>query len=123
MGQDNIVLIAAMETTDAALQAGGDLENRVRAAMRAAKDNWLATDENDQFKAAMAGVARTCDEVELERLNLAIRGANGLLAVMSGDRYVNVGAATDDMAAASAVADPLPLLPLWREIKHGEAVA
>ena len=53
MGHDNLVLVAAAEAECYVERAGGDLENRLRAAMECTSAHWLVTDETSQFNAAV----------------------------------------------------------------------
>lgn len=111
---NNIVMIAAVEAEGAA-QAAEDqsLEGRLRAAMEATKSHWMATKDEDQFLAACEGVARTCSEEERERMETSLRSLQGLSALMAG-----VAVDVEALAAQSEDAEPIRLVPLWREVKE-----
>lgn len=116
MGHSKIVLIAAVEAEHAAKDAGGTLENRLRAAMQATANHWMATDEGDQFNAAMEGCARTCDPDELERMEAEMRRLQRLSGLLSG-----LPLDWDQIAAEqeAETAEPIGAQKMWREVKDG----
>ena len=116
---NNIVLIAAAEAETAAREAGGTLENRLRAAMGATARHWMATDEGDQFNAAMEGCARTCDPDEMERMLAEMRRLQRLEGLLSGLPVDAERIAADQEAET---AEPLKATAMWREIKDGSRV-
>ncbi len=108
-------MIAAVEAEIAAAEAARDglsLEDRARAAMRATRSHWLATDEADQFAAACEGLARTCSPEEVERIEAELRTNMALNALLSG-----VPVDLEAALAAKGDTEPLGLSKLWREIK------
>lgn len=117
MGHSNVVLIAAVEAEGAAKAAGGTLENRLRAAMEATASHWMATNEADQFNAAMEGTARTCDDEDLERMQAEMRRLQALEAMLSGGPFVDFEKIADAVEAETA--EPIGAQKMWREVKAG----
>lgn len=117
MTLSNSVLIASVEAEIAAKEAGGTLENRLRAAMQATATHWLVTDEGDQFSAAMEGCARTCDPDEMERMEAEVRRLQALQALLSGGPFVDF----DKVAGAveAETAERIGAQAMWREVKDG----
>lgn len=119
---NSAVAIAAVEAEDAARALAGEpLEARLRAAMHAVANHWMARTDNEQFEAAMEGCARAASAEERVRLNAEIRRVNLLLVALSG-----VPLDADAVIAEQKNAqEPLGSLALWREAKGltGEARA
>lgn len=116
-GMNNIVLFAAIDAETAAKTAGGTLENRLRAAMQATANHWMATNEEDQFNGAMQGCARTCDDAEREVLEAEIERLN-LLSAMMSNVPVGIEAIT---ARLEAMPESIGAQKMWREVKHGDS--
>lgn len=115
---NEIVLIAAVEAETAAKAAEDTtLEGRLRAAMQATANHWMATNEDDQFLAACEGTARVVDDEDRERIEASLRLLQTLSAAASG-----VPVDFDALLPDGAEDRPKParLQPLWREVKHGE---
>lgn len=117
MSLSNIVLIAAMECEQAARALGDDasLEDRARAAMRAAKGHWLAPADGDAFSAACEGLYRTANEEERERIEDDLGRAqklNAMLAALQAGIPVDFEA----METPESREDPLSLNKIWRDL-------
>ena len=108
---NNIVLIAAVEAEHAARAAGDvSIEDRARAAMRATRNHWMATQEEDQFTAACEGLARTATPDELERIEADLRTQQALAAMLNG-----VPVDLEAALAARGEVEPIGLMKLWHE--------
>ena len=86
------------------------LEDRCKAAFKAAKGHWMVTDEEIQFAGAIAAVYDKCDDDEKARVKAAIDFMKALKAATSG---VPV-----DMAQVLKQHEgvkPIALNKLWRE--------
>jgi hypothetical protein len=113
---DNLILIAAVDAEHAAKGTQGSLEDRLHAAMQATATHWMVTDEDSQFKAAVLGCRRTCDEDETERIDAELRRMQLLAGLMSG-LPIDVDRLTAQMEAETA--EPLAAQKMWREVKDG----
>lgn len=116
---DNLVALAAMDAQYAAEKAEPNLEAQLRAAMEATRSHWMVTNEDTQFMAACEGTARVCSPEDKERIEASLRLLSSLSAASSGVP-VDFGALLPDDEDEEPV-KPARLMPLWREIKHGEA--
>lgn len=109
---NNIVMIAAVEAESAAQKAGPSVEEKVKAAMKATRSHWLATDENDRFVAAVEGAARCVSEEDLERIQFSMRMLQSLSVAASGVP-VDFGALIPDDPEDRL--EPYPLSKWWEE--------
>ena len=112
----NAVLIAVTEAALAVEDLGdAPIEDRVRAAMRKTWRHWVATNEDDQFAAAVEAVARLANDEERDALIAEYR-----VLGMFGGGVVNL----DEVAAfAAQVPNPVGLLKLWNEVKSDQRSA
>lgn len=93
-----------------------DLEARLRKAMKAARNHWMVTEENEQFKGALAAaLMETANEAEKDRL---IRSARALNRVGALIQALQAGVPVDleSMAAEPKDDDLLPLRKIWNEV-------
>lgn len=111
MSRSNAVAIVALEARQAveALPAGTSLEDRLRAAMKASRDHWMATDEGDQLMGACEAVYGLASSTERERIEADLRVMSSLSALMSG-----VPVAIDQIDVPE---NPLGIRRLWREVQ------
>lgn len=109
------VLIALTEA-QSHVEAVADqpLEDRLRAAMKATHRHWMATNEDDQFKAAIGAVMMSASEDEKELLKASMDKLNALGAMLSGVPVDFEQLAADDRPT-------IKLVPLWNEVR-GETV-
>lgn len=111
MSNQNALLIACTEAIPVAREAGPDLEDRLRAAMQKTYRHWMATDEDDQFQAAIAACLEVAEEEDKERIMVAVRMLGALGAAASG---VPVDFASMDV---EGIPEPAPLVRIWDEVK------
>lgn len=105
-----IQAIALSDTRDAAIKArdeGGDTEAVLRAAMVAARDNWLAPRGNDLLIAACGGFIEALPEMK-ERVVEELELLRNLTAL--------VGGVPVDMERLSAPAHPIGIGRVFREV-------
>jgi hypothetical protein len=110
-----VIVIASQETRRAADQVEG-VENQLRAAMRAALDHWLLTNEDIQIKAAIAGVLMICNEEDKARITRELDFWTALSAAISG---IPVDMA--QVLAGQEGYEPIGLRRLWEEVKESDA--
>lgn len=111
MGVDNLVYVV-LAVVKAAINAEDSLEDRCRSAMRAAHSNGVVTDEDLQFKGAVAAVyAASTDADEKARIEVELKSLAVLSAAMSG---VPV-----DFDAVEVPENPIGLRVLWLEVTEG----
>lgn len=99
--------IAAAEARHAVV-ATDSLENRFKAAMRATRGHWMATDENDQLYGAIGAVYATATEEEKLRITDELEHLKVLSAVLTG---VPV-----NFEAVTPLENPIGIMSLWREV-------
>lgn len=109
MSSDGSMILVFAEAKAAAKDAP-DLDSRIQAAMKAAKNHWLTADENKQFGAAVAAIRDLSDDETKERIDEELRGLQALSALLSG---VPV-----NMEAVSMATEPLGLMKIWKELKE-----
>ena len=103
-------MIIATEAREAC-EAETDLTERVKVAMRAAKDHWMKTNEEEQFKGALVAAMNVSTEEEKDIITRSLQPMKVLSAMMSGvpvNFEALEGMDTDDL---------IPLQKLWHEIK------
>lgn len=115
----NIVMIAITEARDAVQRAVAvdpelSIEDRLREAFRVTRNHWIATKEDDRFKAGVGGVILAATEEERERINHELRALQMVGAMIEGIP-VNFEAAY----AEAEQARPIGLLRIWREEPMG----
>ena len=92
-----------------------DLDARLKKAMKAARNHWMVTDENAQFKGALAAaLMETADEAERDRIIRSARALNRIGALISALQS-GVKVDLEAMAAEKADDDLLPLRDLWAQ--------
>lgn len=110
--------IAVHEAKGEVERAGGGLEDRLRAAMKATKNHWMCTDEEKQLKSACAAVMLHYGQgsEECERIAQEVKQLGKLAALINASR---AGLSVGVEGLAEGVDDkraPVGLLKLWREI-------
>lgn len=114
MSMNNLVLMAAVEAERAAKEAPPNLEDQLRAAMRAVQGHWALTNEDEQFLAACEGAGRVCTSENRERIETAMRFLQSLASAASGvpvDFGALVPADEEDRI------EPAPLKRIWDEVR------
>lgn len=89
-----------------------DIGERIKQCMRRTYQHWMATDEDLQFRGALAGAMGLSDDDDKQRITDALKPLQALSAMMSG---VPV-----DLEAVTAQLDMdnlVPLRKLWEEVK------
>lgn len=110
---DNVTAIAALEA-ERAVKPDATLEERLLAAMRNTRHNWICTKEDGQFIAACEAVARSASETERERIKDEIgrmSKATAMLGALSAGIPVDFAA----IEAEEPPDEPLNLRALWAE--------
>jgi hypothetical protein len=108
MPVDNLIHII-IALSKSVIKPDDSLEDRCRAAMKAAHANGIVTDEELQFKGAVAAVfVESTDEDEKERIRLELETLRDLSALLSG---VPV-----DLEAIQPLENPIGLRKLWVEV-------
>lgn len=104
---ETAIMIAATEAKEEAIGCK-TLTEQLRAAMNCTKDHWILTNEEDQFKAAIAAVMLLCPDDDKIRIETEIKQLNMLSAAMSG---VPV-----DFGQMDEIKDPIGLLGMWKDV-------
>ena len=91
-----------------------DITERIKKAMRAAKDHWMETNEDGQFRGALGGAMLASDDDDKERIKASLLPLQALAAALQGVP-VDIGRALPD--DPDEVAKLLPLRKLWDEVK------
>lgn len=105
---DNLILLVSAEA-GTAIDPDDPLEDRCRAAMKAVQHHWMVTDEDRQFKGAVAAVySASTDPDERNRIQAELESLRDLAALMSG---VPV-----DLGAARPLDNPIGLRRIWLEV-------
>jgi len=108
MASDTMLALVMAEATPA-IVASDSLEDRCRAAMKAVQHHWMVTDEDIQFKGAVAAVyAASEDADEKERIEVELASLRDLSAMLSG--------VVVDLDAVTIPPDPIGLRKLWLEV-------
>ena len=103
--------IIASEMNDAC-KAEPDLLERIRIAMRGAQNHWMVTNEQEQFRGALAAAMLASSEDEKDRITRSLQPMKALSAMMSG-----VPVDFDAVAKSMGAEDLIPLKKMWDEIR------
>lgn len=108
---DAALSFCAME---AALACKGepDLMDRIRKAMNATRNHWMITNENEQFRAAVAAAIMESVGEERERLERSAKSLNQLGAMLQA---LQAGVPVDIDAMEKPADDTIPLTKMWNE--------
>ena len=107
MSDNHLIMLVMMEARTA-IKPEDSLEDRCRAAMKAAKGHWMVLDENLQFQGAVAAVLETANEEEEARIMDSLHALKTLNALLNG---VSV-----DLDGYEAPTNPLGLNKIWQEV-------
>jgi len=105
---DTMLALVAAEGRGA-VRAEDSLEDRCRAAMKACHRHWMVTDEDMQFRGAIAAVYESASADERERIEHELESLRDLSALLSG-----VPVAIEALAER-APSDPIGLRRMWME--------
>lgn len=113
----NTMLIAIHEAKGAAESESGNLEAKLTAAMKATKDHWLITSDDERIRAAVGGVMLVYgkDSKEYARLEQemnVIRKLNAML--FAGQQGLSVDI---DENTFKTEYEPIGILKLWEKLK------
>jgi hypothetical protein len=108
-----VMAIAATEAR-AACKGEPDVIERIKKAMKACRNHWMVTDENEQFRAAVAAALLESNGEEKDRIE---RSAKSLSRVSAMLKAMQAGVPVDieAMAAEPQESDLIPLNKLWHE--------
>lgn len=105
---DNLLMLVVAEARGAIVPTDS-LEDRCRAAMKASYRHWMVTDEDTQFKGAVAAVfSESTDDDEKERIRLELESLRDLSALLSGVSL--------DLEAIHPLENPIGLRQMWVEV-------
>ena len=107
--------LIAMQEARAAIKESDGLEDRLRAAMRMTRQHWLATKEDDQFKAAIGAVLLSYGEGSPERERIAWEARQlGKISAIQHAAMAGVAVQLDDLTFDVGEYEPIGLLAMWR---------
>jgi len=107
---DNILLIAITEANSAIEEYDGtDIEGRLRAAMKATKDHWALTDENEQIRAAVIATCAVYGKDSDETKRLAAEWDN-----LTDIGHIIISGMFPD--TVKIIENPVGIMKLWKEI-------
>ena len=89
------------------LKAANSLLDRVRIAFKVAKNHWMITDEDEQFRGACGAILHHSMGDDKERIEAEMRQLRAIAALMSGAQ-VEIPESTHE---------PIGLVRIWREGK------
>ena len=102
------LLIVIAEAKSAA-ESKDTLEEKLTAAMNAARNHWMVLDEDKQFRGAIGAVMLLVDNETRERIELEMKSLNALSAMLSGVPI--------DIERVEVPEDPIGLLKMWKDLK------
>ena len=94
-----------------------DLIERVKACMRRANDHWMVTDEEEQFKGALAAAMVLSETGDQERIKSSLKPLQAIGALMSGVPVDLERVLREQEEAKESGHEPIPLRKLWGDIK------
>lgn len=107
------MLIAITQARAAAEGDDRDVEDRLRAAMKATRNHWMCRDEDAQFRSACAGVLLVLDEDDPDRTRIRLE-----METLRNLSLLIEGAPLDVERAFPDTVDPegfIGLMQLWTE--------
>jgi hypothetical protein len=107
------MLIAVSEARNAC-KGEPDVTERIRKAMRACRGHWMETNEENQFRAAVAAAALESEGEEKDRVERSAKALGRLSAVMNA-LQAGVPVDLEAMIAEPKDDDLIPLSGLWHE--------
>jgi hypothetical protein len=113
MSDQETMIMLVMADAKHAVKAEDTFEDRLTAAMSAAKNHWMVTDEQLQFKGAIMAVYPSCNPEEQARLKAELDLLKTIAAASSGIP-VDVPAVLDRTSKFEGIG----LGKLWREAER-----
>jgi len=113
MSDQETMIMLVMHDSKHAVKAEDTFEDRLTAAMSAAKAHWMVTDEQLQFKGAVMAVYPSCNPEEQARLKAELDLLKAVAAASSGNP-VNLTAVLE----RTDKYEPIGLGKLWREAER-----
>lgn len=112
------MVIAIHEARDAC-KGEPDIMERLRKAMAATHGHWMETNENNQFRSALAAAMVESDEPEKDRIARSAKALNKVGAMIQA-LQAGVPVDMETMVSESTDDDIIGLMGLWREVKGGK---
>jgi hypothetical protein len=110
---NGVLAVVLAETTDASKDCKGDIKEKLRAAMKVAKNHWLAPDQDTAFRGAIGGVMQDYGEgsEEYESLKWEINQIKKLNA------FLNAASAglSPSFSESEEKKEPIGIMNIWRE--------
>jgi len=104
---NNTLIIPFSEAKHAA-EGLEDIEDILKAAMKATKNHWMVANEDEQFQAALAATLCLCKDEDKERFEKEVRNLKILSSALSG---VPV-----DWGATEEIENPIGIMDIWNKI-------
>ncbi len=109
-------MMIAVHEARSACKGEPDITKRIQKAMKVCKDHWMETNQDNQFRAALAAAIMESDEPEKDRISRSSH-ALGRLGAMLNALQAGVPVDLEAMAAEKRDEDLLPLTALWRDLQ------
>ena len=115
MGTDVMLSLVISECEAAVKQCSGGLNDKLRAAMNVAKDHWMVTDRDTQFRGAVGSVLLHYEEGSSERIRIESELAKmrQLTAFLAASQ---AGLSPSIPDPASDAPEPIGMMKIWREV-------
>ena len=115
MGTDVMLSLVISECEAAVKQCSGGLNDKLRAAMNVAKDHWMVTDRETQFKGAVGSVMVHYGEGSQERIRIEselakMRQVTAFLAASQAGLSPSLPESNADEP------EPIGMMNIWREV-------
>ena len=112
MGDTNtVIMIAATDAMDAC-KGKKTLKAKLLAAMRAVKDHWLLTNKDEQFIAAIGGVAEISSEDDKHQILTEAKFLKAITSALNGGGVV--------LPQPPDGFKPIGLIKMWCEVNEGK---
>lgn len=112
----DVAMLVAHEARSAC-KGEPDLTKRALKAMRAAQGHWAVTDEEKQFRGAIAALILESEGEDRDRVERSAKALNKLGAMLAA-LQAGVPVDVEAMAAEQQDTDLLPLRKLWDDAKE-----
>jgi hypothetical protein len=112
---DAVLAIAASDARSAC-KGEPDIMERIRKAMKACKNHWMETNENNQFRAAVAAAILESSGDEKDRIERSAKSLNKVGAMLNALR-AGVPVDIEAMACDDNFDDMIQLMKIWNETK------
>lgn len=108
---DAVISICAMEAREAC-KGEPDLMERIRKAMKSARNHWMVTNPSQQFRAAVAAAILESSGDERARIERSVKALNQLGAMLQA---LQASVPVDIEAMEKPADDTIPLTKMWNE--------